>query len=150
MTIRNYATRTAALTMLESMNIGESILLAPYNTGAYQQESSSLKAVACKKGFKVELKKALIVIEDEIPQSFLRVTRGGVDNKVLTPKDFRTMQRDEAIALMEQAEAALMALVESYATELDGKFSACHPRSGLSNNLNQMQKMRKAIKSAKL
>lgn len=150
MTIRNYATRTAALTALESMDIGESILLAPYNIGAYQQESSSLKAVACKKGFKVELKKALIAIEDEISQPLLRVTRGGVDDNVPTLKDVRTMQRDEAIAIMEQAEAALMALVESYTTEQDGKFSACHPRSGFSNTLNQMHKLRKAMKSSKV
>lgn len=150
MTIRNYATRTAALTALESMDIGESILLTPYNIGAYQQESSSLKAVACKKGFKVELKRALVVIEDEIPLPFLRVTRGGMTNTVLTPKDVRTMQRDEAVALMEQTEVALMALVESYTTEPDGKFSACHPRSGFSNTLNQIHKLRKAMKSAKV
>ncbi|MCQ6312253.1 MULTISPECIES: hypothetical protein [Citrobacter] len=34
MTIRNYATRTAALTALESMDIGEPILLAPYKSRA--------------------------------------------------------------------------------------------------------------------
>lgn len=62
----------------------------------------------------------------------------------------RAALRDEANVLLEQAEAVLIALVESYTTEPDGKFSACHPRSGFSNTLNQIHKLRKTIKSAKL
>lgn len=49
-----------------------------------------------------------------------------------------------------QLGAHLRALADSYMTELDGKLSACHPRSGLSNTLNQMHKLRKAMKSSKV
>ncbi|HIB8909661.1 MULTISPECIES: hypothetical protein [Citrobacter] len=65
-------------------------------------------------------------------------------------KHKRAVLRDEASVLLEQAEAILVALVESYTTEPDGKFSACHPRSGFSNTLNQIHKLRKAMKSAKV
>lgn len=148
MTIRNYATRTQALTALEGMGPGESILLAPYNPGAYQQESSSLKAVACKKGITVELKKVLMVSEGEIPQQFLRVKLGGeVEPDQRNPRE---QLRDEAADLLEQAEQSLQALLESYSDEQNDKFSACHPRSGLANSLKTLADLRKAMKSARV
>ena len=54
---RNYATRTQAVTALNKLPLGESIMIVPYNPGAYQQESGSLKAVACKQRIKIELKR---------------------------------------------------------------------------------------------
>lgn len=62
----------------------------------------------------------------------------------------RAALRDEANVLLEQAEAVLIALVESYSEDQDGKFSACHPRSGIANTLSQLQKLRKGIKTAKV
>ncbi|MDR2264361.1 MAG: hypothetical protein LBE93_13035 [Enterobacter asburiae] len=70
---RNHNTRTEALRQLAQP--GDSILLVPYNEGAFQQESSSLKAASIKQGMKVELKSVLVVVEGELPQRFLRVTR---------------------------------------------------------------------------
>ncbi|WP_312329906.1 hypothetical protein [Atlantibacter hermannii] len=69
---KNYATRTEAIT---SLQIGDSILLAPYNEGEYAREQASIKSCAVRKGMHVELKQVLIVIEGEIPQSLIRVTR---------------------------------------------------------------------------
>lgn len=65
-------------------------------------------------------------------------------------KHKRAVLRDEANVLLEQAEATLIALVESYSEDQDGKFSACHPRSGIANTLSQLQKLRKGIKTAKV
>lgn len=147
-TIKNLLNRTDAVKTLAAMNKGESILLTPYNPGAYQQESSSLKAVACKQGIKVELKRVLIVIEDEIPQQFVRVTRG--DAVAVDTRERREVLRDEAAALLEQAEAMLAELVESYSEEADGKFSACHPRMGIASTLQQLAKLRKPLTRAKV
>ncbi len=146
---KNYATRTAAVRALADMAKGESILLTPYNPGAYQQESSSLKATSLKQGFKVELKQALMVIEGEIPIPMLRVTRGG-DSSAAVERQTRQHLRDEAADLLEQAELALQALVDSYSEEQDGKFSACHPRMGINSSLQQLIALRKGIKGAKV
>ncbi|MEG5932486.1 hypothetical protein UXN85_20685 [Enterobacter hormaechei] len=148
MTIKNVVTRTEAVKALMAMPKGDSILLAPYNPGAYQQESSSLKAVACKFGIKVELKKALIVIEGEISQPYLRVSR--VDAVEMDKRDRRNALRDEAAALLEQAEAMLAELAASYTEEEDGKFSACHPRNGFDSTLRQVEKLRKPLARAKV
>lgn len=145
---KNYATRTEAVRALGGMAKGESILLTPYNTGAYQQESGSLKACAIRLGMKVELKQALMVIEGEIPVPMLRVTRGG--DFEIDQKETRQHLRDEAADLLEQAELALQALVDSYSEEQDGKFSACHPRMGINSSLQQLIKLRKAVQGSKV
>ena len=147
-TIKNLLNRTDAVKTLAAMTPGESILLAPYNPGAYQQESSSLKAVACKQGIKVELKRALIVIEDEIPQQFVRVTRK--DAVEVSKKEQRAALRDVAAALLEQAEALLAELKDSYTEEEDGKFSACHPYNGFNSLRQQVARLRKPLKGAKV
>lgn len=149
-TFKNYATRTAAVKALAGMQVGDAILLTPYNTGAFQQESSSLKATAIKHGIKVELKQALMVIEGEIPVPVLRVTRGVAANAVIDPKEERAKLRDEAAALMEQAEAALLALADSYTEEQDGLFSACHPHNGFASAHQQLAKLRKPLTKAKV
>lgn len=148
-TLKNYATRTAAVRALAGMARGESILLTPYNPGAYQQESSSLKATSLKQGFKVELKQVLMVVEGEIPLTMLRVTRGS-DSSAAEEKQPRQQLRDEATDLLEQAELVLQALVDSYSEEKDGKFSACHPRMGVNSSLQQIIKLRRALQGSKV
>ncbi|HDT6543940.1 TPA: hypothetical protein QFT03_000853 [Kluyvera ascorbata] len=73
MKYRNYNTRTEALRQLKEL--GECILLFPYNEGAFQQESTSIKAASIRQGMKVELKSALLVVEGELPQRVLRVKK---------------------------------------------------------------------------
>ena len=70
--IKNLLSRTEAIT---SLQVGESILLAPYNDGEYAREQASLKSVAVRKGMHVTLKQALIAIEGEVVQYMIRVTR---------------------------------------------------------------------------
>lgn len=147
---RNHATRTQAVTALNKLPLGESILLVPYNPGAYQQESGSLKAVACKQRIKIELKKVLLVVEDEMPQSFLRVKKVAGEPVPLTVKEQRTALRDEAAALLEQTEALLAELTDSYTEEQDGKFSACHPKNGFESVKSQLAKIRKSLARAKV
>ena len=69
----NYNTRTEALRQLKAP--GDSILIVPYNDGGFQRESTSLKAAAIKQSMKTELKSVLLVVEGELPQRFLRVTK---------------------------------------------------------------------------
>lgn len=147
---RNYATRTQAVSTLKDMPLGESILLMPYNTGAYQQESSSLKAVACKQGIKIELKKVMLVVEDEIPQQFLRVKRVTSEPVEWTKKDERQRLRDEAAAMLEQAEKLLTELADGYTEEVDGKFSACHPHNGFDSMARQIGQLRKSVARGKV
>lgn len=147
---RNYTTRTQAVTALNKLPLGESILLVPYNPGAYQQESGSLKAVACKQRIKIELKKVLLVVEDEMPQSFLRVRKVAGEPVPLTVKEQRTALRDEAAALLEQAEALLTELTDGYTEEQDGKFSACHPHNGFDSVMRQISRLRKPLARAKV
>ena len=73
MKYRNYNTRTEALRQLKEL--GECILLFPYNEGAFQQESTRIKAASIRQGMKVELKSALLVVEGELPQRVLRVKK---------------------------------------------------------------------------
>jgi|GEM_PF-5911357 len=68
----------------------------------------------------------------------------------ITSKEERMLLRDEVTAKLEQAEAALLVLVNSYIEENDGKLSACHSRQGFASSLNQIQKLRKAIKGARV
>jgi len=68
----------------------------------------------------------------------------------ITSKEERTLLRDEVTAKLEQAEAALLVLVDSYTEENDGKFSACHSRQCFASSLNQIQKLRKSIKGARV
>lgn len=70
--IQNHASRTEAIRGLE---IGDSILLVPYADAEYPREQACLKSTATRLGYKIELKKALIVIEGEPPQLSMRVTR---------------------------------------------------------------------------
>ncbi|EJO8578642.1 hypothetical protein NT934_004008 [Salmonella enterica] len=147
---RNYATRTQAVTALNKLPLGESIMIVPYNPGAYQQESGSLKAVACKQRIKIELKKVLLVVEDEMPQSFLRVKKVAGEPTPLTTKELRTDLRDEAAALLQQAEALLAELAGSYTEEQDGIFSACHPHNGFENVMRQIASLHKPLARAKV
>ena len=62
-TYKNHATRTDAIRQME---VGDTILIVSYSEGEYAREQASLK---------FELKQVMIVVEDEIPQYFIRVTR---------------------------------------------------------------------------
>lgn len=73
MKYRNHNTRTEALRQLKEL--GDCILLLPYNEGAFQQESTSIKAASIRQGMKVELKSVLLVVEGELPQRVLRVKK---------------------------------------------------------------------------
>lgn len=66
------------------------------------------------------------------------------------PTAYRSQLRDQTSDLLQQAEVALQALVESYTEELDGKFSACHPRNGHNSTLQQLIRLRKAIKGSRV
>lgn len=69
---KNPLTRTETI---RAMEIGDSVLIAPYTPGEYAREQASLKSVAVREKFHVELKKVTILIEGEVPQYFIRVTR---------------------------------------------------------------------------
>lgn len=69
---KNYATRTEAIRQME---VGDTILIVPYSEGEYAREQASLKSCAVRMGRKVELKQVMMVVEDEVPQYFIRVTR---------------------------------------------------------------------------
>ncbi|HFU2857271.1 TPA: hypothetical protein ACGQ50_000811 [Enterobacter cloacae] len=69
---KNYATRTEAL---RSLKVGDSILLMPYKEGDYAREQASLASTAVRIGIMVEQRQALICIEGEVTQNFIRVKR---------------------------------------------------------------------------
>ncbi|HBJ3132776.1 TPA: hypothetical protein LBO30_004166 [Salmonella enterica subsp. enterica serovar Anatum] len=69
---KNLLPRTEAIASLE---IGDSILLAPYSDGEYAREQASIKSAAVRKGMHVALKQVMVVIEGEVVQYMIRVTR---------------------------------------------------------------------------
>ncbi|ECG1706398.1 hypothetical protein D9P02_19825 [Salmonella enterica subsp. enterica] len=69
---KNLLPRTEAIASLE---VGDSILLAPYNDGEYAREQTSIKSAAVRKGMHVALKQVMVVIEGEVVQYMIRVTR---------------------------------------------------------------------------
>ncbi|EAW1477489.1 hypothetical protein CJ745_19310 [Salmonella enterica subsp. enterica] len=69
---KNLLPRTVAIASLE---VGDSILLAPYNDGEYAREQASIKSAAVRKGMHVALKQVMAVIEGEVVQYMIRVTR---------------------------------------------------------------------------
>ena len=66
------------------------------------------------------------------------------------PRTERVHLRDKATTLLEQAEATLLALADSYTEERDGKFSACHPKTGIANTHQQLMRLRKSLVRAKI
>lgn len=70
--IKNVLARSETLRLLA---VGDTVLVAPYTPGAYAREQASLKSSAVRMGIHVELKKVTILIEGEMPQNFIRVTR---------------------------------------------------------------------------
>lgn len=62
----------------------------------------------------------------------------------------RASLRDAAAVSLQSAETMLRLLSESYEEGRDGKFSAVHPRNGFNSMARQIEKLKKALKTAKV
>lgn len=62
----------------------------------------------------------------------------------------RASLRDAAAVSLQSAETMLRLLSESYEEGRDGKFSAVHPHNGFRSMTRQIEKLKKALKNAKV
>lgn len=72
MALINYASRRNAM---QSLDVGQSILLFPAPGLTVAKETSSILVTALRLGYKVSVKSSLLVVEGEVSQRVLRVTR---------------------------------------------------------------------------